>query len=166
MNYSFDYDNTLIKYKYTYSPAGEIIDVNYDEPHYENIKTLRDLHQAGHTIFIVTSRMQPQYEGFKYDWDDSPPPEQLIKEMKLPVKEVVYTSGKKKLNKLLLYDIKKHWDDDEKEIEEIVLIKVPTEIYPELRKIFVFVFENSGFKDVKISDTVDFKKLYDLRKIQ
>ena len=56
--------------------------------------------------------------------------------------------------------------DKKKEIEEIVLIKVPTEIYPELRKIFVFVFENSGFKDVKISDTVDFKKLYDLRKIQ
>ena len=56
--------------------------------------------------------------------------------------------------------------DKKKEIEKIVLIKVPTEIYPELRKIFVFVFENSGFKDVKISDTVDFKKLYDLRKIQ
>lgn len=119
MNYSFDYDNTLIKYKYTYNPAGEIADVNYDEPHYENIKILCELHQAGHTIFIVTSRMQPEYEGFKYDWDDSPPPEQLIKEMELPVKEVVYTSGKKKLNKLLLYDIKKHWDDDEKEIEEI-----------------------------------------------
>jgi len=56
--------------------------------------------------------------------------------------------------------------DKKKEIEEIVLIKVPTEIYPELRKIFVFAFENSGFKDVKISDAVDFKKLYDLRKIQ
>ena len=54
----------------------------------------------------------------------------------------------------------------EKEIEEIILIKVPSEIYPDLRKIFVFVFENSGFKEVKISENVDFKKLYNLRKIQ
>ena len=53
-----------------------------------------------------------------------------------------------------------------KEIEQIILIKVPTKIYPELRKIFVFLFENSGFKDVKINETVDFEKLYKLRKIQ
>lgn len=55
---------------------------------------------------------------------------------------------------------------NKKDIEEIILIKVPSEIYPELRKIFIFVFENSGFKEVKINENVDFKKLYDLRKIQ
>ena len=55
---------------------------------------------------------------------------------------------------------------DKKAIEKIVLINVPSEIYPELRKIFVFVFENSGFKDVKISEKVDFQKLYDLKRIQ
>ena len=52
------------------------------------------------------------------------------------------------------------------EMEQIILIKVPMKIYPELRKIFVFLFENSGFKDVKISETVDFEKLYKLRKVQ
>jgi preprotein translocase subunit SecB len=52
------------------------------------------------------------------------------------------------------------------DMEEIILINVPSEIYPELRNIFVFLFENSGFKDVKINETVDFKKLYKLRKIQ
>ena len=55
---------------------------------------------------------------------------------------------------------------DKKDIEEIILIKVPSEIYPDLRKIFVFVFENSGFKEVNISENVDFKKLYDLKKVQ
>ena len=55
---------------------------------------------------------------------------------------------------------------DKKEIEKIILINVPTEIYPQLRKIFIYVFENSGFKDVKISSSVDFQKLFDLRKIQ
>ncbi len=55
---------------------------------------------------------------------------------------------------------------DKKEIEKIILINVPSDIYPELRKIFVFVFENSGFKDIKISEKVDFQKLYALRKVQ
>jgi preprotein translocase subunit SecB len=55
---------------------------------------------------------------------------------------------------------------DKKEIEKIILINVPSYIYPELRKIFVFVFENSGFKDIKISEKVDFQKLYALRKAQ
>jgi preprotein translocase subunit SecB len=52
------------------------------------------------------------------------------------------------------------------EMEKIILIEVPGIIYPELRKIFVFLFENSGFKDVKISKTVDFEKLYKIRKVQ
>ena len=46
------------------------------------------------------------------------------------------------------------------EIEKIILIDVPTKIYPELRNIFIFLFENSGFKDIKISESVDFKELY------
>ena len=52
------------------------------------------------------------------------------------------------------------------EIEKIILIEVPNKIYSELRKIFVFLFENSGFKDVKISESVDFEKLYKMRKDQ
>ena len=56
--------------------------------------------------------------------------------------------------------------DDKNEIVKIILIKVPAEIYPELRRIFVFVFENSGFKDVKISENVNFLELYNLRKVQ
>ena len=55
---------------------------------------------------------------------------------------------------------------DKLEIEKIILVNVPTEIYPELRKIFIFVFENSGFKDVKINKNVDFQKLYNYKKTQ
>ena len=51
-------------------------------------------------------------------------------------------------------------------IEKIILINVPTEIYPELRKIFINVFETSGFKDIKINNKVDFQKLYNLKKTQ
>ena len=52
------------------------------------------------------------------------------------------------------------------EIEKVVLISVPTEVYAELRKIFIGLFENSGFKDVKINENVDFEKLYNSNRIQ
>ena len=52
------------------------------------------------------------------------------------------------------------------EMEKIILIDIPFKIYPELRRIFVFLFENSGFKDIKINETVDFEKLYKMRKVQ
>ncbi|MDC2986632.1 protein-export chaperone SecB [Candidatus Pelagibacter bacterium] len=51
-------------------------------------------------------------------------------------------------------------------IEKIILVEVPSRIYPELRKIFIFLFENSGFKDVKINETVNFEKLYRMKKFQ
>ena len=52
------------------------------------------------------------------------------------------------------------------EMENIILIKVPTEIYSELRQIFIFLFENSGFKDIKINEKIDFEKLYKMKKNQ
>ena len=52
------------------------------------------------------------------------------------------------------------------EMERTILVNIPSKIYPELRQIFVFLFENSGFKDIKINETVDFEKLYKMRKVQ
>ena len=49
-------------------------------------------------------------------------------------------------------------------LEEIILIKVPTEIYPEIRSIFVSLFEKCGFKKIKIAERVNFKELYLKRK--
>ena len=55
---------------------------------------------------------------------------------------------------------------DKKQIEKIILVHVPSEIYSDLRKIFVNLFENSGFKDIKINEKVDFEELYKIKKIQ
>jgi len=52
------------------------------------------------------------------------------------------------------------------QMEKIILIDVPSKIYPELRQIFISLFEHSGFKDVKISEKVDFENLYKMRKVQ
>ena len=68
-----------------------------------------------------------------------------------------------KINALATYSTMVELDKnltDKKKLEEIILIEIPNKIYPELRKVFVFIFENSGFKEIKIDQEVDFKKLY------
>ena len=50
------------------------------------------------------------------------------------------------------------------EIEKIVLIKVPQEIYPTLYETFLFLFKQSGIKNIQINKDVNFQKLYESRK--
>ena len=72
-----------------------------------------------------------------------------------------------KINTKIIYSTIIELNDstiDKEEIEKIILINVPTEIYPELRKIFLFLFETSGFREINIDENVDFKKLYLSRK--
>ena len=55
---------------------------------------------------------------------------------------------------------------EKSQLEKIILVEVPTKIYGDLRKTFVSLFENSGFKDVRISESVDFLNLYKMRNAQ
>ena len=52
---------------------------------------------------------------------------------------------------------------DGKELEKIVLIEVPTAIYPDVKKIVSFLFENSGFKEFNLPE-MNFQKLYETKK--
>ena len=49
---------------------------------------------------------------------------------------------------------------DKKSLEEVILIKVPNEVYPEIRNLFILLFEKSGFNKIKIEENIDFKELY------
>ena len=55
---------------------------------------------------------------------------------------------------------------DKQALEEIILIKVPDEIYPQIRSLFVLLFEKSGFKKIKIEENINFKELYLKKTIQ
>jgi preprotein translocase subunit SecB len=55
---------------------------------------------------------------------------------------------------------------EKKSLEEIILIKVPNEIYPEIRSLFILLFEKSGFNKIKIEEKIDFESLYSKRNIQ
>ena len=50
--------------------------------------------------------------------------------------------------------------ENKKELEKIILVKVPNEIYPALYETFVYLFSQAGIKNVSIEKEVDFEKLY------
>ena len=52
---------------------------------------------------------------------------------------------------------------DKKELEKIILITLPTEIYPTLYETFVYLFSQAGVKNIIIKKEVDFEKLYNER---
>ena len=53
---------------------------------------------------------------------------------------------------------------DKKELEKIILVKVPTEVYPTLYETFVYLFKQAGIKNIQIHKQVDFEKMYNERK--
>ena len=52
---------------------------------------------------------------------------------------------------------------DGKELEKIVLIEVPTTVYPDIKKIVSLLFEKSGFKEFNLPE-MNFQKLYEAKK--
>ncbi len=52
------------------------------------------------------------------------------------------------------------------DLEKIILIKIPTEIYPNLRSMVILLFEKSGYKKINIHEKIDFLKLYETKKSQ
>ena len=96
-----------------------------------------------------------------------------IKEKTILVNTTLCLKPKKEINNLLQCEIclssivELNKDiTDKKKLEEIILINVPSDVYEELREIFSEFFVKSGFKEIKIDSKVDFKKLYETKKIQ
>ena len=54
--------------------------------------------------------------------------------------------------------------EDKKELEKIILIKIPQEVYPTLYETFVYLFKQAGIKNIQIHKQVDFEKMYNERK--
>ena len=67
------------------------------------------------------------------------------------------------INLTSLVSIEKNFED-KKELEKIILINVPTEMYPTLYETFVYLFKQAGVKNIQIEKKVDFEKLYNERK--
>ena len=67
------------------------------------------------------------------------------------------------INFTALVSVDKNFQN-KKELEKIILIEVPTQIYPALYDTFVYLFAQAGVKNISISKNVDFEKLYNEQK--
>ena len=59
---------------------------------------------------------------------------------------------------------KKDKPENKEELEKIILVKVPTDVYPQLYKTFVYLFSQAGVKNISIAKEVNFEKMYQERK--
>jgi preprotein translocase subunit SecB len=50
---------------------------------------------------------------------------------------------------------------DKKDLERIILVNVPMDIYPTLYETFVYLFKQAGVNNINITKEVNFSKLYD-----
>ena len=67
------------------------------------------------------------------------------------------------INLTALVSIDKKFED-KKELEKIILVKIPTEVYPTLYDTFIYLFKQAGIKDINIEKNIDFEKMYDEKK--
>ena len=49
---------------------------------------------------------------------------------------------------------------DKKILEHIILVDVPTDVYPSIYETFVYLFKQAGVNNIDIEKKVDFEKLY------
>ena len=54
---------------------------------------------------------------------------------------------------------------NKKDMERIILINVPEKLYPDMREVIIFLFKSSGFNKINVPEKIDFKKLYENRKV-
>ena len=63
------------------------------------------------------------------------------------------------INLTALVSLEKKFED-KKELEKIILIKVPEQVYPTLYDTFVYLFNQAGIKNISIEKEVNFEKMY------
>ena len=66
------------------------------------------------------------------------------------------------INLTSLVSIEKNFED-KKELEKIILVEVPTEVYPTLYDTFVYLFRQAGVKNISIEKEVNFLNMYNER---
>ena len=63
------------------------------------------------------------------------------------------------INLTALVSLEKKFED-KKELEKIILVKVPEQVYPTLYDTFVYLFNQAGIKNISMEKEVNFEKMY------
>ena len=111
--------------------------------------------------FIMLEKEIPKYK-LNFDVKSKPYKDKII-EVNTILRVVPGVDVKNKMlseiNLTALVSIEKNLTD-KKELEKIILVKVPTEVYPTLYDAFVYLFAQAGIKNMTIDKEVNFEKMY------
>ena len=111
--------------------------------------------------FVTLEKELPKYI-LSFDIKSKPFKDNII-EVDTVLKLTPSTELKNKMlteiNYAALVSIEKNFED-KKELEKIILIKVPTDIYPTLYETFVYLFKQAGVNNISIEKEVNFEKMY------
>ena len=111
--------------------------------------------------FVMLEKEIPKY-NLNFDIKSKPFKENIIEVntiLSLVPNQDVKHKILSEINLATLISVEKNLKD-KKELEKIILIKLPTEIYPTLYETFIYLFSQAGVKNITIEKEVDFEKLY------
>ena len=104
--------------------------------------------------------------NLKFDINSKPFKENIIEVntiLRLSPNQNVKYKMLTEINLATLVSVEKNFQD-KKELEKIILVKIPEEIYPTLYEVFVYLFKQAGVKEIKIEKNVNFEKMYNEKK--
>ena len=115
--------------------------------------------------FVLLEKELPNY-ALNFDIKSKPYKDNIIEVntvLKISPTQNVKHKILTEINFSTLVSIEKNFED-KKELEKIILISIPTEIYPTLYETFVYLFTQAGIKNIKIDKEINFEKMYNERK--
>ena len=115
--------------------------------------------------FVMLEKEIPNY-NLKFDINSRPFKENIIEVntiLRLSPNQNVKHKMLTEINLTSLVSIDKNFED-KKELEKIILVNIPQEIYPTLYEVFIYLFKQAGVKEIKIEKEVNFEKMYGERK--
>ena len=115
--------------------------------------------------FVLLEKELPNY-ALNFDIKSKPYKDNIIEVntvLKISPTQNVKHKILTEINFSTLVSIEKNFED-KKELEKIILVKIPQEIYPTLYETFVYLFNQAGVKNVEIQKKVDFEIMYKERK--
>ena len=111
--------------------------------------------------FVMLEKEIPKY-NLNFDIKSKPFKNNIIEVntvLKLIPNQELKNKMLAEINLTALVSIDKSFQD-KKELEKIILIKIPTEVYPVLYETFVYLFSQAGIKNISIEKEVNFEKMY------
>jgi len=111
--------------------------------------------------FVMLEKEIEKY-NLKFDIKSRPFKENIVEVntvLRLEPSQDIKNKMLTEINLATLVTIEK--DTDKKKIEKIILVEIPTEVYPTIHETFIYLFKQAGVSNIQIAKEVNFQKMYD-----